>query len=128
MMEAGQHFFHGIPVLGKGGLQAFMLTVMPVEKFNKVQQVGGIESPVFEMEELFQVSIGMTRTELIRRLIHQAHQFVGFIDNRGPVAPGKNGSKETRDFDILFFPEAVGDRDGVRCNKSGLVVQPYLFI
>ena len=55
----------------------------------------------------------MLQAEIIRGVIHQVEQFPGFVDDGCPVAPGKDGGKETGDLDILFAGEAMGDGNGV---------------
>lgn len=55
-------------------------------------------------------------------LIHSGKQVVAFIDDYGSVTPCKNGSKKSRNFNVLLFGKAVGDADGIIFNKRGFVV------
>ena len=55
-------------------------------------------------------------------IIHQLHQLFGFVDDGCPVAPGKNSSKKTGDFYILFFCKEMRNGNGVIFNKRRLIV------
>ena len=61
-------------------------------------------------------------------MIHQFHKFTGLINDGLPVAPGKNGSKESGDFNILFLAVTVRNADGVMRNERRPVIFFYLLI
>ena len=86
---------------------------MHVKKRNKIQQVCSIKSTVPEVEQFLQIAAGMMQAKIVRIIIHQLHQFCCFVDDGGPVAPGKYGRKKTSDLYILFFGEPVWDTDGI---------------
>ncbi len=78
-----------------------------VEYPDKMQQIRRVESPVFEGQQAFQVIVFVANNELVWRLIHKCHQFVAFVDDGGAVAPSKNGSKKSCDFNIGFLAKSV---------------------
>ena len=99
-----------------------MLLIMHVKKGNKIQQVGCVECAVFERKQFLQVGVGMLQAELMRRIVHQLHQFVCFVDDGGTVAPGKNGSEKSGDLYVLFFCEPPGYRDWIFLNEKRLII------
>jgi hypothetical protein len=56
-----------------------------------------------EMQQFLKVFILVVQYKFIWRHIHQLHQFPAFIDDGGPVAPGKNSREKCGYFYILFF-------------------------
>ena len=73
------------------------------EEFDKIEQVGRVEGPVFESQKFSDLPLGVVQYELVRGVIHEAHQLPGFSDDRRSVTPGENGGKESGDLDVLFF-------------------------
>jgi len=64
------------------------------EKLNKIQQVGGIECPVAKPFKPAQILFAAAHNKIMGRHIHQLHQPPAFIDDGGPVSPGKQGGKQ----------------------------------
>ncbi len=60
--------------------------------------------------------------EIIRSIIHPLHQFIGFLNDGGAVAPGKYGGKQSRDFYILFFAETMRYRNRILRDKGRMIV------
>ena len=102
--------------------EADVIPEMKPEEFDEIEEIRAVESPVTEMFKLFEVPWAVPYTELMRRIIHQLHQFPSFPDDGVAITPGENGRKESRDLDILFFTERVRYRNGVRCDEGGLIV------
>ena len=101
--------------------------IMMVQHANKMKQVCCVESPVFEGQQAFQVIVLVVYDKLIWRLIHQCHQFIAFVDDGGAVAPGKNSSKKSSNFDVGFLAETVGDGNWILLNEP-LMVVPLQFL
>ena len=87
-----------------------------------MKQVCCVESPVFEGQQAFQVIVLVADNELVGRFIHQCHQFIAFVDDGGAVAPGKNSSKKSSNFDVGFLAKTVGDGNWILLNEPLLVV------
>ena len=64
----------------------------------------------------------MVQAKIMRRMIHQLHQFRCFVDDGRAVAPGKDGGKKRGYFNVLFFAEAMRNRNRIEQNKGGAVV------
>src|ERR1700740_2869059 len=70
----------------------------------------------------------MVQDELVRGVIHKAHQFAGFLDDGRSVSPGEDGRKEPGNLDIRLLSEPVRDADRVIGDKSGLIIFFYFSI
>ena len=105
MMKTGQSVFDGgigcIHAQRKGCFEALMFCVMEFKEPDEIQQVGWVESAVFERQQFSQVVIIVLQNELMRRHVHGLHQFVRFFYNGGTVAPGKHRGKKAGYFNVL---------------------------
>ena len=117
MMKAGQHFLNGAAMFRKSGFETIIGSIMKVKKLNKVQEVGGIKSPVLKIQQAAEIVIMVIHAEFIGTHFHELHQLGGFPDNHGTITPGKNRSKKARNLLVLFFCEQVRDADRVSRNK-----------
>lgn len=105
-----------------------MLRIVLSEKMNAVKQVVLIERAVLETKQALEVGIAVLGYKLVRRHVHAFHQLMAFANDGGAVAPGKNGSKEAGDFDVLLFGKQMRNGNGIVGNKGGLVIQLHLLI
>ena len=95
---------------------------MVSQQLYEIEQIGSIEGSVREMYEWLQICIIMVEDEVVRLVVHPAHEFSAVVDDGSTVAPGENSSEQPGYFYILFFGKGVGDANGVFFYKRGLVV------
>jgi hypothetical protein len=101
---------------------------MMMKKLHKVKQVGGIERTVFELKKTTQLLRRMLQAKLVWLIIHEHHQFPRLLNDSSAVAPGKNGGKETGNFNILHPGKQMWYADGIAFNKKRLIIGINLFI
>jgi hypothetical protein len=101
---------------------------MCVKKMNEIKKIIGIESAVLETFEPPQIGRLVMPHKIVRRHIHALHQFATFLNNGGAIAPGKNGSKKSGYFNVLFFSEQVGNTNRIGSNERRLIVRINLFV
>ena len=97
-------------------------SIMVAQHVDEMQDIRCVESSVLEIKEFFKVRFLVLRDEGKRRIVHQLHQLMAFVDDGGAIAPGKNGGKETRDLDILFSGEAMRYGNRIFFDESSLVI------
>ena len=77
---------------------------------------------MLKLQQLFQVGFLMVHDEIVRRTIHQLDEFMAFIDDGNPLAPGKHCRPKAHNLDILLFGEQMRDGYRVVFYKAGIVV------
>ena len=106
----------------KSRLQAIMMSIVMPEVFDEIIKIIGIEGPVLEVFKTIKVRTACIQAELMGAHIHPFHQFPGFIYDGCAIPPGENGSKKSRDLDILFFTEKVRNTYRVIDNERLIAV------
>jgi hypothetical protein len=104
------------------------MTIVVPEKGDEIEQIGGIKGPVFKLEQFPGIGLLMLQDKLIRRLIHELHQLLGFPDNGRAVAPRKNGREKTGDLDVLLPGIPMGYAYRVVDNKGWPVILRDFFV
>lgn len=90
-----QHIFQ------KSIFQGVVVFIEPLQKFQKIKGIRGLESAVFEREETLPVFFQVVQHKIIGRALHKPEQFVGFADDRPALAPGKHGRPESSNLYVL---------------------------
>jgi hypothetical protein len=113
---------------GESIFQTFLLAIVVLEEFEKVQGVGNLKGAVFEGKKFFPVFFPVLEYEVVRSAVHQLNKFMGFIDDGLALPPGQYRRPKAHDLDVLFFGEPVGDANGVVRNERGAVVLIYVSV
>lgn len=90
-----------------------MLFVVRPEKSDEVQQIRAVEGAVLESFHASKIPGAMMQDKVMWRVVHEGHERVTTLDDRGSVSPRKYGSKQPGNFYILPLVETMRDGDGV---------------
>lgn len=74
---------------------------------DEVRKVDPIEGPVNEPAQALDLFLIRVHYEVVRRIIHQAHELPRIVDDRSPLAPGDRGGQESDHLRILPTAERL---------------------
>ena len=101
---------------------------MLLKKLQAMQQIICLKSAVLEMQQPLQVGGLVLGHKLIGGIVHQLHEFFAFGNDGSAVAPGKNGSKEAGNFNVLQAGKGMRYTNRIGHYKSRLIVLLYLVV
>ena len=102
--------------------------VMLMKKADEVQEVGCIESAMPKGKQALEIFIGMIKTKLVGRVVHQRQQFPRLIDNHDAIAPGENGCKKSSDLYVLPCAKHMRNAHRIICYECRAIVFENLLI
>src|SRR4051812_17716264 len=89
---------------------------------NKIQQVGVVECTVLKTQQPPQIVFAVMYDKIIRRIVHPLQNLFRLVYNGSPISPGKYGSKQGGNFNVLLFTERVRNTNRVIFNKGRCIV------